>query len=380
MDSAIDRIDIHRVSGRLATELQRIPNDPAFLPEQRRVLLRYIADARTGRLPGKRLGRRLADGRCLKLIVTLRRFALYIKVPFDDVTVEQMQGFILGLETGTVTKLIALGDSDRYSPDTIVDFKKIIRRFYRWLWGECFRYQDLTYWFDIREQTPELKTFGQEAAQRLARRLGTPQSQALVMALFDGGFRAGEFFNVRLSDLRFAPDADGTETCFVRIRVSKTKPRTISLPLATDAVRFWVERHPQGGPIKTDGTIDAKDPRAQIITWTYAYCRKLLHGAGKSELGERLYFHRFRHSSATFYARFLTEYQMCARYGWAIGSRSVRRYIEVSAVLAEDTASVVRRSLAAPDVARSPTVPTITSQARAPPAHPQEVEPYEETR
>jgi hypothetical protein len=48
--------------------------------------------------------------------------------------------------------------------------------------------------------------FGLEAAQRLARRIGLPQGQALVLGLFDGGFRAGELFNLRLGDLRFAPD------------------------------------------------------------------------------------------------------------------------------------------------------------------------------
>lgn len=148
-------------------------------------------------------------------------------------------------------------------------------------------------------------------------------------------------------------------TCFARVRVSKTKPRTISLPLATDAIRFWVERHPRGGPIGTDGKIQAKDPDAQLFQWTYAYCRKVLREAGKAELGERLYFHRFRHASATLYARHLTEYQMCARYGWMMGSRAVRRYVEASGVLAEDTASILRRTLVDPQRTAPPAlVPT----------------------
>ncbi|MGH7133355.1 MAG: hypothetical protein ACREJO_15590 [Phycisphaerales bacterium] len=347
MNHSTEKIDIHHMTEKLAYELRRIPDDPALLPDQRRTLLRFLSDARTGCLPGKRAGRKLSDGRCLKIISTIRRFGMYVRVPFEDVTVPQMQEFILGLESGQVPKLIALGGNVRYTPDTVLDFKKIIRRFYRWLLGDSVPFKDLTYWFDTREQPPELRVFDLDTANRLAQQIGVPQGQALVMGLFDGGFRAGEFFNIRLSDIRFAPDTDGTLTCFVRVRVSKTKPRTISLPIATEAIRFWIERHPAGGPLLTDGTIQAKDPSATLCTWSYAYCRRLLREAGRDEIGERLYFHRFRHASATFYARHLTEYQMCARYGWTMGSRAVRRYVEASGILAEDTASIMRRTMAA---------------------------------
>lgn len=68
----------------------------------------------------------------------------------------------------------------------------------------------------------------------------------------------------------------------------------------------------------------------------------------KQELGEpRLYIHALRRASATWYARHLTSYQLCARYGWSMGSKAVQRYIDHSGVLAQDTASIIRKSLAA---------------------------------
>lgn len=343
-----DRIDIHDHARKLRNELARLSRDDVLLPQQRTTILRFIADARTGRLHRRGSGRRMSDGRCLKMITTLRRFALAVPTPFEDMTVDQIQSFILGVEDGQVRKLILINGTDRYTPDSVLDFKKILRRFFGWLVGErSLRYEELVGWFDLRETRPELRTFGLEAAQQLARSIGVPQGQALVLAAFDGGFRAGELFNLRLRDITFAPDAEGRATCLARIRVSKTKPRTISLPIATEAVRFWVERHPGGGPIRADGTIEAQHPEATLLTWSYHYCRKLLRMHGRSELQEdRMYIHRFRHASATFYARFLNSYQLCGRYGWAMGSKAVQRYIDHSGVLAQDTASIIRKSLA----------------------------------
>jgi integrase len=352
-----ERIDIHQISMKIRRELLRLTNDTELLPPQRAALLRFISDARTGRLHRRGAGRRLSDGRCLKIITTLRRFAVAVRVPFEAVTPEQMQEFVLGVEDGTVHKLIRLLDNERYSPDSVLDFKKILRRFYAWLVGEnSARFQDLVGWFDMREVRPELKTFGLDAAQRLARAVGVPQGQALIWAAFDGGFRAGELFNLRLRDITFVPDALGRPTCLARIRVSKTLPRTISLPIATDAIRFWIERHPQGGPVGADGIVRAKDPEAQLITWSYHYCRKILHQTAKVELpGDRMYFHRFRHASATMYARHLNAYQLCARYGWAMGSKAVQRYIDHSGVLAQDTAVVIRKALEEQGTARPAT-------------------------
>lgn len=339
-------IDLYHHEQRLDRDLAGLANDADLLPEQRRTLLRFIADARIGRTVHKGAKRRIGAGRCRKMLHTLRRFALAVPTPFESVTVDQMERFILGIEQGTVAKLVAIGGTTRYSPETVLDFKKILRKFYRWLLPKQQELLDeLTGWFDTREVAPELKTFGLDEVHRMARALGCPQGQAFIYALFDGGYRASEWRNVLLSDLEFRPDRDGVLTCFTRVRVSKTKPRTISLPLATDAVQFWVARHPDGGPIGADGRVQAKNPAAPLFTWSYHYCRKLLYQLGRDELGQRLYFHRFRHASATWYAKRLGHYQLTARFGWTMGSKALQRYIDHSGVLAEDTASVVRREL-----------------------------------
>lgn len=350
-----NRIDIHDYTHKLQRDLKALSRDERLLPEQRRTIARYISDAKIGYASQhrRRRGRRpISDGRCLKLLWHLRRIAIAVKVPFDRVTVTQMEYFIDGLEQGTIGKLTAKNAGGPYSPETIKDFKAIIRRFYKWLIGEdVARYEELVGWFDMRCEPPELETFALEEAKRMAQTQG-PQGRSLVMALFDGGFRPTELFNVRLYDVHFDRDEQGRHVAMIRIRHSKTKSRTIALPLATDDLLFWIERHPSGGQLNESGRIDAKDPNALLFQWSYNYGRKVLHQIGQEELGQRLYFYRFRHASATFYARHLTEFQMCARYGWVMGSKAVRRYVDVSGVLAQSATDAIRAIGGAPSMNR----------------------------
>jgi integrase len=336
-------IDIHQHQRKLEHELRVLAEDQRIHPANRENLARFVHDARIGRTIEKGARRRLSLARCRKLLVTLKTFALYVQKPLTDVTVADMERFILGIEDGVVDKRSRIRGSKKYSPATVLDFKKILRKWSRWQYPhDESRVKDLTGWFDTRDWAPELKTFGIEDAKRMAQAVQNPQGRALVLALFDGGFRAGELLNVRLSDIEFRADGANEPICYVRIRVSKTKPRTISLPIAGEAVRFWVERHPAGGPVGPDGRIQARDLNAPLLTWTYHYCRKVIAAVGRAELGQNVYFHRYRHASATWWARRLNTYQLTARFGWSMGSRAVQRYVDHSGVLAEDVARLVR--------------------------------------
>ncbi len=340
-----DRIDIHHSSRKLQRDLRSLDNDDRLTDPQKSAIRRFVHDARVGRTVARRARKQISDGRCQKYLYHLRRFAIEMdRTPLDQITPEQMELFILGIESGDIGKL--KGDGP-YAHETVLDYKKILRKFYGYLHGHASaKALDLVGWFDMREDPPELTTFDLKQAEGMAYAAASVQGRALIMNCFDGGPRPGELFNVRLRDLTFIPDAQGELVAHTRVRFSKTKPRLISLPLATDALRCWVRRHPSGGEIRADGTIDALNPDAPLFTWSYHYCRKVLRRLGKEELSERLYFYRFRHSSATFYARHLTEYQMCARYGWVMGSDAVRRYVDASGVLALDTASTIRKAVA----------------------------------
>ncbi|GAF73022.1 unnamed protein product, partial [marine sediment metagenome] len=138
------------------------------------------------------------------------------------------------------------------------------------------------------------------------------RDSAIIMFLFDSGARVGEALNVKISDL-----TENEKSLKVRIRVSKTKPRTINIPLAAKYVKLWLKKHP------------SKDnPDTYLFPINYDSIRIMLSRKGKA-IGKHLYPHLLRHSSATYYANILrSPYKLDYRYGWIIGSDMSRRYID----------------------------------------------------
>ena len=132
------------------------------------------------------------------------------------------------------------------------------------------------------------------------------------MVLFDSGARAEELLNVRLKREHVFWKED--LNCYmIRLEYSKTKPRTISLPLSTSYMTSWLEVHP------------AKDnPQAQLFPMTYPAMKMVVSRLGRRALGKRVTPHMLRHSSATFYANKLKNpYKLCYRYGWTMASEMV---------------------------------------------------------
>jgi len=333
-------IDIYNHGEGLQHDLETLAGDTRLSTTNRRLIGDYVRAARAGRITPQSGGRRrLTPARCRKILTTLKRFALFVQAPLDELTPEQMERFILGIEDGTVRKLIPVRGSDRYTPASCRTFKLIIRGFLRHTHpGQSERLEQLCGWFDMRDVNPEVSVFGLEEARRMATRASSMEATAFIWLLFDSGARIGEALNIRLSDLEFRPVEGRGAVCFVRIRISKTRPRTISLPYASEAIRFWVERHPKGGPVGADGHINAAEPSAPLIAWSYSACLSLVRKLGTLELGRRIHPHQFRAASATHFARYLTSYELAARYGWTMGSRSIQRYLDRSGLMAEDIA------------------------------------------
>lgn len=107
------------------------------------------------------------------------------------------------------------------------------------------------------------------------------------MVLFDSGARINELLNVRLKrEYIFWKEDIG---CYMlRLEFSKTKSRTISIPLSTKYLKNWLDEHPARG-----------NPQAQLFPMTYDSVRMVISRLGKRILEKRVTPHLLRHSSAT---------------------------------------------------------------------------------
>lgn len=144
------------------------------------------------------------------------------------------------------------------------------------------------------------------------------RDKVIFQLMFDGGFRASEFLSIRFKDIK-DDELDKGGYYKIWIRKSKTIPRSVglTLPESTEILQSWLE-------INKD-KVGTEEP---LIDLTYRHLNLIVSRISKKVLGKGITPHQLRHSSATYYCHYLSRYQMCKRYGWAMASDMVQRYID----------------------------------------------------
>ena len=149
---------------------------------------------------------------------------------------------------------------------------------------------------------------------------GDAQDSAFVKVLDDAGGRITEILTLRIKDVEQRPYGFK-----LNVWVSKTYAHPIPIAKSAPALARWLSLHP------------FRDvPNAPV--WLNSYNQQMLYGAAKRKMGlimqrveeitgrrfgKRVWFHLFRHTSATEFMRKGKGSQgvMCKRYGWTVGSK-----------------------------------------------------------
>ena len=85
-------------------------------------------------------------------------------------------------------------------------------------------------------------------------------------------------------------------------------------------------------PVKLTPELNFSCARKNKINDQYSFTLKSWNASNK-----KITLHLVRHSSATFYARYLNEFQLCQRYGWQLGSKVVARYVREGGINVDET-------------------------------------------
>ncbi|MEW5859463.1 MAG: site-specific integrase [Cyanobacteriota bacterium] len=321
------KIDIHERTAKLARALERFRNSPATLDANKQIILRFLNDCSLGKTVFGRSKKKIGPARCLKYLNILKQLSAWLGKPFAEVSQQDMEGLIVGLESDQFKSL----EGRPFSPATKADIKKAIKKFWKWKDGNNRVYPDLVAWIDSSDQLKDVPALSRAEIEQMIDQTASIRDKALLMVLFDSGARVEELLNVRLKPEHLFWKAE-TGCYMVRLEYSKTKPRTISLPLSTRLLKAWLEVHPA-----------KSNSQAQLFPLSYGNLRMLVHRNGKRVLGKRVTPHMLRHSSATFYANKLkNRYKLCYRYGWAMSSNMVDRYLDREGLMEEETASAVK--------------------------------------
>lgn len=327
----IQKLDIHHRERQFNTARKNLEDDQNIIHQNKKLILRFIRDCRLGKTIKNRQKKSIGIARCLKYIHILKILSNRFNKPFKEVTQDDMEKFIESLENDTFAYEIRSNGKNnkskprKYANSTKLDYKNTIRKFYKWLLGDNKVYPELVDWIDTYEVQKEIPTLTREEVEKLSD-ISNIRDKAVIMFLFDSGARIEEALNIKVKDLSKVDDVYK-----VRITVSKTKPRTIHLPICSKYLDLWLQNYSN----RTDDSF--------LFPLTYNSTRMMLHRKSKTILNnKRVTPHLLRHSSATYYANHLSHFQLCYRYGWSMASKMPNRYLDREGIFEKETTKTIQ--------------------------------------
>lgn len=303
-----------------ALEKLRIDKISLVIPKNKKLIMQFLQDAEIGRTILKGQKRKIKPGRLQRMLgLLLKMDREWLKKPFNEVSEDDMSNFILNLERG----IIKSSKGEPYTWETQSTIKKFIRKYYKYLLGEGENYPKLVQFIDTSTKLLEIKSLSKQENDRLIENSSKLIYRFILAVLYDSGARIEEFYNIRKSDL-----SRESGIYKIRIRISKTKPRTINIPLYPKIIEEYLESN----NFKEDDF---------LCTINYGTLRKHLNRIGKQFLKRSISPHTFRHGSATYYANYLNRYQISYRYGWSASSKMPDRYIDMNGLIDDETVTKV---------------------------------------
>jgi integrase/recombinase XerD len=231
-----------------------------------------------------------------------------------------------------IKSLFAWMDTKNYKASTHEKFRKILKIFYKVVFGKKEFHPDCINWFSTQigkekksqERDLEIAEYLEEnEVPLLIDADPTIQKKAFLACLYEAGARPEEF--LRLTNIDIKLDTNGA-ILFLRGKTGERRVRIVSF---AKLLQQWLEIHP------------LKD-RHQFPIWisqaiNYMNTPLGLRGAQKiiqeallkANLDKHKRLYLLRHSRATHLCKHLTEAQMCVFFGWDIGTKVVRRYIHL---------------------------------------------------
>ena len=312
-----DKIDIHKRARQYERGLSKLEADTRMSPKDKELVLRFVWDCKMGKTISGKSRKKVGEARILKYVQTLRIMSGWINKPFDEVTQEEMEKLVYGIEEN-----IYKTREEKYSEETKADYKKTLRKFYKWL-GK----PGLVEFISLAVRPKDVPVLKRDEVETMINSTHHAGMKAAIIVLFDGGLRIEELLNLRNKDLTKEKSENDNTCLWVDVRYSKTFARKIPLPLCTKHVEKWLEEHP-----------GRQEPDAQLFPFTYPCFRKRLKTLAEKTLKKSVNPHMLRHSSATYWAAKMNRYQLCAKYGWAFSSDMPDRYIKRKGIIFDEIA------------------------------------------
>ncbi|MDD5417931.1 MAG: tyrosine-type recombinase/integrase, partial [Candidatus Nanoarchaeia archaeon] len=302
----MDKRDIHDRRRKLVNALKRIEKSK-ISEHNKKLILSFKEDCSANSLSIERI---------LFYVNKLTIMAGLIEKNYDE------------LDKDDIMHLLMLVENRKISPYTKQGYKVTLKKFYKWINGGK-DYPPIVSWIKTRvnlcSKVLPSNLLTKEDIVKMVDGAKYFRDKAIIMTLYESGFRIGELLNTKMGDLEFTKYG-------VKVNViGKTGARRVLLISSMPYISNWIANHP-----------DKSNPDAYI--WTAlrynkklgtelnypAVAKMIKETAKKCCVTKRVNPHSFRHARATELANKLTEAQMNMYFGWVQGSDMPATYVHLS--------------------------------------------------
>lgn len=250
-----------------------------------------------------------------KLLNKLRIIAENNSIDYETATRGDIEDIILWLK-----------DRKDINETTKLDYKIILKRFYRWVGdGEYPKFVD---WINTSDKNSKNKLpedmLTEEDVLDLIECANNHRDKAFISVLWETGARIGELIDLTVGALK------DHKRGFQIVVKGKTGARRLLLIESVPYLREYLQKHPHGESKEAPLWVNVGTTN-QGEKCSYRALTKALEKTGeRAGIEKPLNPHQFRHSRATYLANKFTEAQMCQWFGWKQGSRMPAKYIHMS--------------------------------------------------
>jgi integrase len=265
--------------------------------------------------------------RIFRCITALLQAKKIIRKPFRECAREDIEHYINYMED----------NGFRLTTQTL--HKSIIKLFFKVMYGNNEYYPDAVKWVKLKaskdkqreeEQLSYDQFLTEDEIKLLIDTANTIQRKAFIAVAYETGGRPEELLNIRLKDIMF--DNKGAKV----ILRGKTVERVTRVIAYVPLLKQWLSVHPfKNDPNAYLWLSESSNSKWKPIGLKGAE-RMFVDIMKRAGINKRPRLYILRHSRATHLANKLTEAQMCAYFGWQLGTKVVQRYIHLAGVKTDD--------------------------------------------
>lgn len=316
--------DIHNRQQRLTNIIQELEKN--YNQHNLQLLLKFKKHLET---------QDLSQDRVLRYLSSFNTLGNSIGFALDQADKEQVKDLVADINQGRIERQ---DNTDKdYSPWTLAEFKKALKKFYKWQTGE--EKPDIVDFVTVHVKQHKRKKLDPDTllqprhVKELVKRATNPRDKTLLFLMWETGARLEEILSLKWKDVKLKTGQE--EISKIKFRKSKSQPRQVPVKESEPAIKNWKTSHPR--PERKEHVfVNLNGSITQMkATNVYNIINKVEKKADIPDI-KKTNPHHFRKSRATFLAsQGWNAPQLCQFFGWS-DFKTAKTYITLAKSDLED--------------------------------------------